>query len=43
LGLSRPQISYSLSGYTRKGIVAAYLMKNLLFSKMGITELNEFT
>ena len=40
LGLPRPQISYDLSDYTRKGFVAAYQMKNLLFDKMGI---NEFT
>jgi choline dehydrogenase-like flavoprotein len=43
LGLPRPQISYSLSDYTRKGIVAAYQMKNLMFSKMGITAQDEFT
>jgi glucose dehydrogenase len=35
LGLPRPEISYDLSDYTRQGIVAAYRMKNLLFSKMG--------
>jgi choline dehydrogenase-like flavoprotein len=43
LGLPRPEISYSLSEYTRKGIVAAHQMKNLLFGKMGITGANEFT
>jgi choline dehydrogenase-like flavoprotein len=43
LGLPRPQISYSLSDYTRKGIVAAYQMKNLMFSKMEITAQDEFT
>jgi len=43
LGLPRPEISYSLSDYTKKGIVAAYRMKNLLFSKMGITKENDFT
>ena len=43
LQLPRPEIHYSLSDYTRKGIVAAYRMKNLLFSKMGITEKDEFT
>jgi glucose dehydrogenase len=43
LGLQRPQISYDLSEYTRKGFVAAYRFKNLLFRKMGITEENDFT
>jgi glucose dehydrogenase len=43
LGLQRPQISYDLSEYTRKGFVAAYRFKNLLFRKMGIPEENDFT
>ena len=38
LGLRRPEISYNLSDYTRQGIVAAYRMKNLLFSKMGVKD-----
>lgn len=38
LGLPRPQISYNISDYTRKGFVAAYRMKNLLFSKMGVQD-----
>jgi choline dehydrogenase-like flavoprotein len=38
LGLPRPQISYNLSDYTRKGFVAAHRMKQLLFQKMGLTE-----
>jgi len=38
LGLPRPQISYNLSDYTRRGFVAAYRMKNLLFQKMGLDE-----
>ena len=38
LGLPRPQISYNLSDYTRRGFVAAYRIKNLLFGKMGLTE-----
>jgi choline dehydrogenase-like flavoprotein len=38
LGLRRPEISYDLSDYTRQGIVAAYRMKNLLFSKMGVKD-----
>ena len=38
LDLRRPEISYNLSDYTRQGIVAAYRMKNLLFSKMGVKD-----
>jgi choline dehydrogenase-like flavoprotein len=38
LGLPRPQISYDVSDYTRKGFVAAYKMKNLLFARMGVRE-----
>ena len=38
LGLPRPQIHYDLSAYTKRGIIASYKMKNLLFEKMGITE-----
>jgi len=38
LGLPRPQISYNLSDYTRRGFVAAYKLKELLFRKMGLTE-----
>jgi glucose dehydrogenase len=38
LGLRRPEISYNLSDYTRQGVVAAYRMKNLLFSKMGVKD-----
>jgi choline dehydrogenase-like flavoprotein len=41
LGLSRPQISYNLSDYTRRGIVAAHRMKNLLFRKMGVEDFTE--
>ncbi|WP_044537681.1 GMC family oxidoreductase, partial [Bradyrhizobium sp. LTSP885] len=43
LGLPRPEVSYSLSDYTKKGIVASYRMKKLMFSKMGIIRENEFT
>jgi choline dehydrogenase-like flavoprotein len=35
LGLPRPQISYNISDYTRGGIVAAHLMKDLMFRKLG--------
>jgi choline dehydrogenase-like flavoprotein len=38
LGLPRPQIHYDLSDYTKRGIIASYKMKNLLFEKMGITD-----
>src|SRR5215469_11108880 len=38
LGLPRPQISYNLSDYTRRGFVAAHRMKNLLFRKMGLAD-----
>lgn len=34
LGLFRPEISYSLSPYTKAGIVAAYKFKNLMFQKL---------
>jgi choline dehydrogenase-like flavoprotein len=43
LGLPRPEVYYSLSDYTKKGIVAAYRMKQLLFSRMGITKENDLT
>jgi choline dehydrogenase-like flavoprotein len=35
LGLRRPQISYRISDYTKKGIVQARKMANLIFAKMG--------
>jgi glucose dehydrogenase len=38
LGLWRPQISYALSPYTKRGIAAARLFKDLLFRQMGATE-----
>jgi glucose dehydrogenase len=38
LGLPRPAITYNLSDYTRKGIVAAKQLKDLIFRRMGITE-----
>jgi glucose dehydrogenase len=41
LGLPRPQISYNLSDYTRRGFIAAYRMKDLLFGKMSLTEFTE--
>jgi choline dehydrogenase-like flavoprotein len=38
LGLPRPEISYNISDYTRRGIVAAYRMRQLIFDKMGATD-----
>jgi choline dehydrogenase-like flavoprotein len=38
LGLRRPKIAYDLSPYTRRGIAAAYKMKNLIFKKMNATD-----
>ena len=38
LGLRRPEISYSLSPYSRRGIVAARQMTDLLFQKLGAKE-----
>jgi hypothetical protein len=35
LGLRRPQISYRITDYTRKGIVQSRKMANLIFAKMG--------
>ena len=43
LGLPRPQISYNISDYTRRGFVAAHKMKSLLFRKMGISKENDYT
>jgi choline dehydrogenase-like flavoprotein len=43
LGLPRPEIHYNLSDYTKRGIIAAHKMKNLMFAKMGITTENDFT
>jgi choline dehydrogenase-like flavoprotein len=38
LGLPRPEISYDLSDYTRRGILAAHQMKELIFQKLGATD-----
>jgi choline dehydrogenase-like flavoprotein len=38
LGLPRPQITYDLSPYTRRGIAAAKKMRDLLFKKMGAVD-----
>ncbi|MEA2895056.1 MAG: glucose dehydrogenase [Bradyrhizobium sp.] len=38
LGLPRPEVSYKLSAYDKRGIVAANQMKKLLFKKMGATD-----
>ena len=38
LGLPRPEIAYSISDYTKQGIVAAYRLRKLIFDKMGATD-----
>jgi glucose dehydrogenase len=38
LGLRRPRIAYNLSDYTKRGILAARQMKDLLFRKLGATD-----
>jgi glucose dehydrogenase len=38
LGLPRPEITYSISDYTKQGIVAAYRLRKLIFDKMGATD-----
>jgi choline dehydrogenase-like flavoprotein len=38
LGLPRPKITYDLSPYTRRGIVAAHQFKDLLFERMHATD-----
>lgn len=35
LGLRRPKIAYNLSDYTKKGIVTAFRLKNVIFRKLG--------
>lgn len=43
LGLQRPKIAYSLSPYTKRGIVVAKQMQELLFQKMGATDFTTVT
>jgi choline dehydrogenase-like flavoprotein len=38
LGLPRPEISYSISPYAKRGIAAAKQMTDLIFQKMGATD-----
>ena len=38
LGLRRPKIAYNLSDYTRRGILAAKQMKDLLFKRLDATD-----
>jgi glucose dehydrogenase len=38
LGLPRPEIAYNISDYTRRGFVAGYRMRKLIFDKMGATD-----
>lgn len=41
LGLPRPEISYDLSEYTRRGIIAAFRMANLIFARLGARNFTE--
>ena len=41
LKLPRPQIAYDISDYTKQGIVAAFRMTNLMFSKLGAQNFTE--
>jgi glucose dehydrogenase len=43
LGLQRPKIAYGLSPYTKRGIVVAKQMQELLFQKMGATDFTTVT
>jgi glucose dehydrogenase len=43
LNLPRPRITYDISDYTKQGIVTAFRMKKLIFSKLGVTEESDFT
>jgi choline dehydrogenase-like flavoprotein len=38
LNLPRPRIAYDISDYTKRGIVTAFRMKKLIFSKLGATD-----
>jgi glucose dehydrogenase len=38
LNLPRPRIAYDISDYTKQGIVTAFRMKKLIFSKLGATD-----
>ena len=38
LNLPRPRITYDISDYTKQGIVTAFRMKKLIFSKLGATD-----
>ena len=41
LELPRPEISYDVSDYTKRGIIAAFRMKNLIFDKLGAADFTE--
>jgi choline dehydrogenase-like flavoprotein len=43
LGLQRPKIAYSLSPYTKRGLVVAKQMQELLFGNMGATDFTTVT
>jgi len=38
LGLQRPKINYDISDYTKQGFATAFLLKKLIFSKLGATD-----
>ncbi|HEY2249213.1 MAG TPA: GMC family oxidoreductase [Bradyrhizobium sp.] len=38
MGLRRPKITYNLSDYTKRGVLAAKQMKDLLFKQMAATD-----
>jgi choline dehydrogenase-like flavoprotein len=41
LGLPRPKIAYNLSDYTKRGIVAAFRLKKLIFTKLGAEDFTQ--
>lgn len=41
LKLPRPKITYDISDYTKRGIVAAFRMKKLIFGKLGAVDFTE--
>jgi choline dehydrogenase-like flavoprotein len=43
LGLQRPKIAYSLSPYTKRGVVVAKQLQELLFRQMGATDFTTVT
>lgn len=41
LGLPRPKIAYNLSDYTKRGIAAAFRLKNVIFKKLGAMDFTQ--